>query len=181
VEEIAGNRPANSAGKGNDRAIDSNGLRAGKIFPGVRKPIGGCDRERYAGHSAGEADEQAFRYLFADEGETSRTQRTANGNFFLPSGAACDEKVGDIQTTDQQQAARGGHENEKRVSHVLGEVVDDVSRHHVFGNWGMEILHMKAILQGSHLADGVCQADIGPHSGHNSTEVKVVMLQNKRR
>ena len=113
VEEMAGNRPAsNAATKTSAHAKASTTpstwmpCAVGKVFPRVGQPFGCGEGQQDSGCATRETNQQAFSELLADEGESLRAKGAANGNFFLPRGAARHQQVGHVEAADEEHAAR---------------------------------------------------------------------------
>src|ERR1700736_5180041 len=74
--------------------------------------------EQQAEQAAEERKKQTFREQLPNDPAYSRAQCYANGNLFLPRGAAHQQQAGNISAHQQKHKSYGAHENPQRCFYV---------------------------------------------------------------
>ena len=118
-------RPTRSTGSGGDGDDAGEGppvevnFLIGRFRSVGAEPGERCPCKKQSERSAGERQDQRFGEVLTDKTPAGTAKCSANGEISLPSGRAGNEKVGHVQTGDEQQAERRRKQSVERCLEVL--------------------------------------------------------------
>ena len=79
------------------------------------------ERERQAGHAAGERQDQALDEQLAHQPAARRAEREAHGNLLLPHEASSDQQVRHVGARDEEHQADHAHQHDERRREVVAQ------------------------------------------------------------